>query len=356
MTLSVCLIVKDEQQTIARCLNCAAKFADEIVVVDTGSSDNTVAEVKKFTDKVYFFKWCYDFSAARNFAFKKATKDLVMWLDADDVVTDENCAKINELKNSFENYDMAVLQYATAFDGDRPTFVYNRERIFRRNKNYRFYGAVHEAVIPSGRILYSDAVIYHKKIRENEPMRNLRIYQNAIAGGAKLDARQKFYYGRELYFNKMYREAIAVLQDFLNGDGWSVNKAEACLNIYQAYKALGEDENAYNALLRAFIISPPSSQVCCILGEMFFDRGEYFSAIYWYKCAMSVKEDEKSGGFINKDFGDFVPLIQLCVIYDRLGNFETACAYNEEAGKIKPTNANYLSNAKYFESLGIKKG
>ena len=61
MTLSVCLIVKDEQDVIARCLNCAVKFADEIVVVDTGSVDNTVAEAKKFTDKVYFFKWCDDF-------------------------------------------------------------------------------------------------------------------------------------------------------------------------------------------------------------------------------------------------------------------------------------------------------
>lgn len=355
MTLSVCLIVKDEQQVIARCLNCASKFADEIIVVDTGSSDNTVSEVKKFTDKVYFFKWCYDFSAARNFAFEKATCDLVMWLDADDVVTDENCAKINVLKNSFADYDMAVLQYAVAFDKDRPTFVYNRERIFRRSKNYRFSGAVHEAVVPKGKVLYSDAVIYHKKIRENEPMRNLRIYQNVIAGGAKLDARQKFYYGRELFFNKMYREAIAVLKDFLKGDGWSVNKAEACLNIYQAYRELGEDENAYAALLKSLTICPPTSQVCCILGEMFFERGEYLSAAYWYKCAMSADNNEKSGAFINRDFCDFIPLMQLCVIYDRLGNFEVACDYNERAGKIKPHNANYLSNVKYFESIGVRK-
>ena len=56
MTLSVCLIVKDEQEVIVRCLNCASKFADEIVIVDTGSADNTVAMAKKFTDKVYFFK------------------------------------------------------------------------------------------------------------------------------------------------------------------------------------------------------------------------------------------------------------------------------------------------------------
>ena len=99
MTLSVCLIVKDEEQVLERCLSCAAAFADEIVVVDTGSSDNTVEIAKQFTDKVYFFKWCDDFSAARNFAFEKAGCDLVMWLDADDVITDENCAKIARLKD-----------------------------------------------------------------------------------------------------------------------------------------------------------------------------------------------------------------------------------------------------------------
>ena len=55
MTLSVCIIVKDEQEVISRCLNCVCKFADEIVVVDTGSADDTVSEVKKFTDNVYFF-------------------------------------------------------------------------------------------------------------------------------------------------------------------------------------------------------------------------------------------------------------------------------------------------------------
>ena len=183
MTLSVCLIVRDEQDVIGRCLNCALKFADEIVVVDTGSVDGTVSEVKKFTQNVYFFKWCDDFSAARNFAFEKATSDLVMWLDADDVITDENCEKIAELKTSFAGYDMAILPYAAGFDGDKPTFVYNRERIFRRDKNYKFEGEVHEAVTPRGNILESAAGIYHIKGKENVPMRILASLQKRSAWG-----------------------------------------------------------------------------------------------------------------------------------------------------------------------------
>ncbi len=354
MTLSVCIIVKDEQDVIGRCLNCASKFADEIVVVDTGSSDGTVAEVKKYTDKVFFFKWCDDFSAARNFAFDKASGELLMWLDADDVVTDENCEKILNLKNAFSDYDMAVLPYAAAFDGVQPTFVYNRERIFRSSKNYRFSGAVHEAIVPCGRILYSDAVIYHKKVKENEPMRNLRILQKLISSGVQLDERQKFYYGRELLFNKMYKESIAVLEDFMQGDGWRVNKEEACLNLYQAYTFLGRKRRAFGWLLHALTLNVPNSRTCCILGEHFMENGDSDSAIYWYEAALGVSDDGKSGAFVNRDYCGFIPCMQLCVLYDRLGNYAKANAFNERAGKFKPDNVNYLNNKKYFEQLGIR--
>ena len=354
MTLSVCLIVRDEQDVIGRCLNCALKFADEIVVVDTGSVDETVSEVKKFTQNVYFFKWCDDFSAARNFAFEKATSELVMWLDADDVITDENCKKILELKSSFKGYDMAVLPYAVCFDGDIPTFVYNRERIFRRSKNYRFEGEVHEAVTPRGKVMYSDAIIYHKKVKENKPMRNLYILQKLIASGKALTERQKFYYGRELLFNNMYKESIAVLQDFLCGDGWVVNKVEACYNLYQAYSALGQTRRALSWLAYGFTFAPPQSNACCILGEHFFNEGNLTAAEYWYKTAIAVNGGEKDGGFYNRDYGGFIPYMQLCVICDRRGEYKQACAYNEAAGKIKPYNANYLSNKKYFEELGIR--
>lgn len=353
MTLSVCLIVKDEQEVLERCLNCVSRFADEIVIVDTGSTDKTVEIAKRFTDKVYFFKWCDDFSAARNYAFDMATCKLVMWLDADDVITEENCVKINKLKNEFEGFDMAVLPYAAAFDNDKPTFIYNRERIFRRDRGYRFSGEVHEAVIPSGKIYYSDAVIYHKKEKENEPLRNLRILQRKIASKNTLDEREKFYYGRELLYNGMYAEAIGVLENFLKGDGWVVNKAEACINLYQAYKALGEAEKAVNALLHSFTICPPNSQVCCILGEYFFGKGENSSAIYWYEAALMADNGEKSGSFINIDYCAFIPYMQLCVLYDRLGDRKKAYECNAKAGKIKPHNENYLSNVKYFEKLGF---
>ena len=140
-TLSVCLIVKDEDEVLERCLNCACQFADEIVVVDTGSKDKTIEIAKMFTNRVYSFKWENDFSKARNFSFSKATKDYVMWLDADDIITNENIEKIKKLKQTTNPKDVYMLKYEIAFDeANNPTFTYFRERILRRSMNFVWEG------------------------------------------------------------------------------------------------------------------------------------------------------------------------------------------------------------------------
>lgn len=354
MTLGVCLIVKNEEEVLSRCLNCALKFADEIVVVDTGSEDKTVSEAKKFTDKIYFFDWCDDFSAARNFAFSKAESDFVMWLDADDIVEDADCEKIKALIKCAD-FDAAYLLYASACEGEEPVFFYYRERIFRREKNFLFEGAVHEAVSPSGKLVYSDARILHSKVKENEPFRNLKIYQKQIARGISLNERGKFYYGRELLFNGMYLESAAVLEDFLRGDGWVENKIEACLNLYRAYTALGDGERAQNALLKSLLYAPPRSECCCILGSIFMSNNDVKSAIYWYERAISANNAADKGGFVNADYCGYIPCMQLCVLYDALGETEKACAFNEKAGGIKPHDKSYLYNKNYFRTkLGKK--
>lgn len=349
MTLSVCLILRDEEDVLARCLDCVKKFADEIVIVDTGSKDKTVKIAAGYTERIYSFEWCDDFSAARNFAFSKATCDYVMWLDADDVIADENCIHIRNLVDR-GGFDMAYLLYAAAFEGDNPTFIYNRERIFLRSLDYRFSGAVHEAVVPRGKAVYSKARIDHKKLKAGDSMRNLSIYQKLISRGTTLDEREKFYYGRELLFNKMYRESAAVLEDFLAGNGWVENKIEACINLYYCYTELADGDKAMQTLLKTFLYDSPRAQVCCMLGGYFMEKSEIPAAIYWYKRAFDCKNEVQSGAFVNPDYSEFIPCMQLCVLYDRLGDYEKANSFNERAGAVKPHSAEYLHNRQYFKN------
>ena len=92
ITISLCMIVKDEEDVLARCLESAADTADEIIIVDTGSADATKEIARRYTDKVYDFAWTDDFSAARNFSFSKAEMEYCMWLDADDILLEADRA------------------------------------------------------------------------------------------------------------------------------------------------------------------------------------------------------------------------------------------------------------------------
>ena len=84
--VSLCMIVKDEEDVLGRCLDSMKGLVDEIVIVDTGSADRTKETAALYTDRIYDYPWVGDFAAARNYAFEKGRMDYLMWMDADDVL------------------------------------------------------------------------------------------------------------------------------------------------------------------------------------------------------------------------------------------------------------------------------
>ena len=155
VSVSLCMIVRDEEQVLSRCLDSVREAVDEIVIVDTGSLDRTKEIAWKYTDRVFDFVWRDDFSAARNYAFSRASKEYCMWLDADDVLTPANVGKLLRLKENLQpEVDMVMMPYITAFDPDgSPAFSYFRERIVKNSPQFRFQGRVHEAIPRSGYVI-----------------------------------------------------------------------------------------------------------------------------------------------------------------------------------------------------------
>ena len=353
ITLSLCMIVKDEEDVLRRCLDSVKEIVDEIIIVDTGSTDKTKLIASEFTDKIFDFKWCDDFSKARNFSFSKATKEYIIWLDADDVILEEDKLKIKELKNTLNPItDIVMLNYNVAFDeNDNPIFTYSRERILKRSKNYKWSGRIHEAIATSGNVIYSDAAITHKKIHVNDPKRNLRIYEKMIKENIKLNAREKYYYARELYYNKKYEKAVNILNEFLDcDDGWTENKINACLDLYNCYIALNKDKEALLSLLRSFTYDTPRAEISCSVGDYFFNKQQYNIAIFWYKLATNRKPNIQNGGFCLIDYYGYIPYLQLCICYYKLGEYDISKEYNEKAGKIKPNDKIYLNNKAFFNN------
>lgn len=353
-TVSLCMIVKNEEQHLARCLDSVADLVEEIVIVDTGSTDQTREIASHYTSKVYTHPWGDDFSEARNNSFSRASMDYCMWMDADDVLEETEKDKFLQLKQTLpSDTGMVMMKYNTSFDEKgKPSFSYFRERWIRNCAEYHWIGPVHEVIPPKGKVIYSDIAISHKKTGIGDPDRNLRIYHKLIAEGKSLEPRHQYYYGRELYYHRQYEEAVSVLEQFLlSKEGWVENKIEACSVCANCYLELGQEQAALNTLLRSMSFDLPRAELCCEIGKYFLEHGNFLNAAHWYETALNVPKSENAGGFTMPDCYDYVPFLQLCVCYDKLGDRQKAKEYNERAGVCKPYSQAYLYNKRYFDGL-----
>lgn len=117
ITISLCMIVKNEEKLLARCLDSVADIMDELIIVDTGSTDRTKEIAARYTDKVYEFAWINDFAAARNFAFSRASMEYIYSADADEVLDEENRGLFLRLKETLlPEIDIVQMYYANQLD------------------------------------------------------------------------------------------------------------------------------------------------------------------------------------------------------------------------------------------------
>lgn len=351
MKISLCMIVKNEEKVLDRILSKAKLFSDEIIIVDTGSTDKTIDIAKKYTHKIYPFKWCDDFAKARNFSFAKATCDYIMWLDADDYITDENVQKISDIKKAKHDCDIFMFRYAINWDNEgKPTFEYYRERIVKNDPKFLWKGWVHEAITLQGNIKYFDITIEHRKVEhERDKSRNLKIYEKHINNSEKLDARGRFYYSRELYFNNKIDEAIVSFDLYLKEcKGYLPNIIDAHLMLSKCYVIKSQLDEAKNILIESIKFAPPNGEICCALGDIYQKQNNISSSIFWYTTATFCPINMENGGFVQKDYYDFIPYLQLSCLYYMLGNKDKFAEYHEKAKGIKPTHPSIINNEKFL--------
>lgn len=343
LKISLCMIVKDEEEVLARCLESAKPLADEIVIVDTGSSDATPEIAARYTDRIFSLPWRDDFSLARNYALSKATGDYLIWLDADDVLSEEAHTRIGELRAFLEreNPDMVFCPYVSG------ALRYERERFLRRDANLRFVGRVHEAIPPRGKTVRFPFPVLHLSSAKDRSRRNLDLYLK-WAEEEPLSPRDLFYYGRELYYHRLYTEAAAVLERMLKNRGWYVNQIAACETLSRCYEALGEEEKALHSLFMSFLYGEPRAFVLCRIGEMFLKKKAYAQAAFWYESAMRCRDHTEEGDFEEPACRYFTPLLQLTVCYWRLGDREHARACHIRTEELAPDHPSVRFNRQFF--------
>lgn len=353
-TFSLCMIVRDEEDVIGRCLDSVKDIVDEIIIVDTGSIDKTIEIVKRYRAKTYYFKWIYDFSAARNYAFSKASMDYIMWLDADDVIDIGNRESLKKLKETLDpSIDVVMMKYNVGFDvNGEVNFSYYRERILKRSKMFKWQDPVHEFIQPEGNILRVDIAISHKKEKQLTTERNLKIYEKMIAQEIAMTPRNLFYYSRELYYNEKYEAAILNYDKFLSSEeGWVEDRISACFDLCVCYKKTNQINKIRKALLKSLEFDKPRAEICCQLGYYYFDKEDYDRAICWFELATKLKRQVDNWGFFLHDCWGFLPWIQLCVCYYKKGNIKEAIKCNDKAAEYKPMHSSILKNKNLFSQL-----
>lgn len=355
ITISLCMIVKNEEEVLARCLESAKDIADEIIVVDTGSNDKTKEIAYRYTQLVFDFEWINDFSAARNFAYSKATMDYQMWLDADDVIPTEEAEKIKELKNILDlNVDIVTMKYHTNFDSNgNPILTSTRERLTKRSKNYHWQDPVHECIPLLGNVLFSDIAIWHQKPKSAEIMttRNLDIYEELERKGKRFTPRQLYYFARELKDHGCWAKSAYYFESFLDTQkGWFEDNIASCFNLSICYSILGEEKKILPILLRSFQFASPRAEICCQIGYYYKNLKNYQTALDWFQIAAKL-DPPQSIGFILHEYWGFIPNIECCVCCCYLNQFDKANEFNRIAGQFQPDSAAVLNNEKYLASI-----
>ncbi|MFZ5974499.1 MAG: tetratricopeptide repeat-containing glycosyltransferase family 2 protein [Bacillota bacterium] len=358
ITISLCMIVKNEEDTLERCIDSVKDIVDEIIIVDTGSTDKTREIAARLTENVYDFEWINSFSAARNFSYSKATMEYILILDADDVLLEEDRDRFRKLKETLRpEVDVVLMPYNVGFDtAGNVTLSYYRERLSKREKNFQWIEPVHEHLSYSGNILYSDVCITHKKIHPTEAGRNLRIYEGLVAEGKELSPRGQYYFARELFYNGRFEESIKYFEDFLEGKrGWIEDNIRACLMLAKCKAALKDQTGRLHALLRSFEYDTPRAEACCDIGYYFKEQRDYNRARFWFELALKLEKPKGNMGFNMVDYWGYIPCMELCACYDKLGMLDEAIKYHKMAKEFKPDDPAVLYNEEYFNRVTKQK-
>lgn len=350
ITISLCMIVKNEEDTLARCLESVKDIVDEIIIVDTGSTDNTKEIISKYSNRMYEFSWIDDFAAARNFSFLQAEMEYILWLDADDILQEDDQKKLKKLKESLDpSIDSVSMNYILEHDSSgNPISSLRRNRLVKREKNYQWHGPVHEHLEVTGKIFNSDISITHSSIH-HDYNRNLKIYEHRLQKGEEFSARDLFYFANELFDHQHYERAIEVYQQFLQTKkGWIEDNISACGSLADCFHQVGDQEKELSYILKSFEYDAPRAEFCCRMGYFFLKRKQPSQAIFWYQLATQLEKPSENWGRINHACWSWLPHLMLCICYTELDMVDLAYEHNEKASSYQP---NHPSIIQYKHSL-----
>ena len=342
LTLSLCMIVKDEEEMLPRCLDAVAPAVDEIVIVDTGSTDRTIEIARAHGANVIERPWTGSFADARNVSFEAATGDWIIYLDADEVIVADDVQRLKSLtRRTWREAFYLVETSYTGELGDGAAMTNNALRVFRNRPHYRFEGRLHEQiaqnlpVYAAGRIEQSSVRIDHYgylgAVREakEKSERNLHLLR-AQQAESPSDAFLHFNLGTEYAVVGNYSSALTEFErawSLVESQGQEARDYVPALlqRLVSALRHTGRANDAISRATEALDKFPGFTDLVFAQGLAALALGREDDAIsYWQRCIETGDAPARFGATVGA--GTFLPRIAMAELHAHRGELDEAKA------------------------------
>lgn len=336
------MIIKNEAQYLDVCLHKVKDYVDEIIIVDTGSTDKSKEIAKIHTDNIYDFKWCNDFAKARNFAISKATHDWILVLDADEMILEFNKKEINRfISSQSEEKVIGRIKVISLFQEENEikksiTYI---SRLF--NKRFFYYeGPIHEQVVSKDNSKYRvepmEIIIEHlgyldeNMNKKNKYERNITLLKSAIRDNRK-DPYYYYQLGKSYYKVKQYKKALESFQKAISlCDNFQYEYAQDLVESYGYALLKCERYSEAMKLLDYQSYYGQSPDYNFVVGLIYMNNGRFQDAIRQFQKCIGEKEGKVEG------INSYQPKYNMGVIYEVLGEKEKAIQLYESCGDYSP--------------------
>ncbi len=340
MNLSVCIITRNEKENLRECLQRLTGYGLELVVVDTGSADGTIAMASEFTQAIYEFPWCGDFAKAKNFAVSKASNNMVFVLDSDEWI---KAADILKLESLIAEQPAAVgrilrINYLQNGQGQMEAKEYIN-RIFDR-RYYHYEGRIHEQLVANDHSCYqtypAPIEVEHSGYfltdaeKQNKALRNLGLLKEVLEEEGE-DPYILYQLGKACYMMKDYEGAchyfsrglsfeletnLEFVIDMVHCYGY------ALLNAGRAEEALG-----FTGIEEAF---GGTSDFWFLMGFIYMNNERYREAVAAFERAISLHKSSVTGA------DSYLANYNIGVIYECLSEMDSAVDFYWKCGSYLP--------------------
>ena len=349
LKITACYIVKNEVENLAKSIKSLKNQVNEIVVVDTGSTDDTIAVARKLGAKVYSFPWQDDFSKARNFALSKAKGDWLILLDADEYFTAKTAGNIRQVIRQAQQVDGLLVQLVN-YDVDKAEVqnYFNALRIVRKQIGLHYEGLIHEELKLSDdnsmkltQVPANMLEIYHTgyatSVSQQKIKRNIQMLQQAVANGQSEESLARYFCDCYFGLDDMEKCEYYGWMEIRKGRQ-SLNFGSRCHRVLMNYYGQRSDAKSMAKRRQLAEISveqyPEVPDFWAEYSECFYQAGEYAQAIAAMEKALQLMQDYHGMEPSMLVEGHMAPKLE-----DRLQVFRQAQAnlINQEKSTIKPT-------------------